>query len=87
MSRTVISPRGQVVLPKAIRDKRRWTAGTKLTVEERPDGVLLKPVEKKKLSVSDLRGIVKYKGPSRSIEEMNDTIDAEVRRRFARGLY
>ena len=34
--------------PKAIRDKRRWKAGTRLTVEERLDGALLKPVEKKK---------------------------------------
>jgi AbrB family looped-hinge helix DNA binding protein len=87
MSQTVVSSRGQVVLPKAIRDKRRWKAGTKLTIEERPEGVLLKPVEQKKLSVADLRGIAKYKGPPHSIEEMNAAIDAEVRRRFARGRY
>ena len=87
MSETVISSRGQVVLPKAVRDKRRWKAGTKLIIEDRPDGVLLKPVEQKKLSVADLRGIVKYKGPPHSIEEMNAAIDTEVRRRFARGRY
>lgn len=75
-------------MPKAIRDKRRWKAGTKLTIEDRPEGVLLKPIEqKKKLSVADLRGIVKYKGPRHSIEEMSAAIDAEVRRRFARGRY
>lgn len=87
MAQTVVSSRGQVVLPKAIRDKRRWKAGTKLVIEDRPEGVLLKPVEQKKLAVADLRGIVKYKGPSHSIEEMNAAIDAEVRRRFARGRY
>ena len=46
------------------------------------------PVEKKKkLTVDDLRGIVKYKGPPHTIEEMNAGIVAEVRRRFARGRY
>jgi AbrB family looped-hinge helix DNA binding protein len=85
---TKVSTRGQVVLPKAIRDKRRWKAGTRLTVEERPDGVLLKPVEKKKkFTVSDWRGMLKYKGPRHTIEEMNAGIEEEARRRHARGRY
>ena len=48
MAQTTVSTKGQIVLPKAIRDKRRWKAGMRLTVEERSDGVLLKPVDKKK---------------------------------------
>ncbi len=88
MSQTIVSSRGQVVLPKAIRDKRHWKPGTKLTIEDRPEGVLLKPIEeKKKLTIGDLRGILKYKGPPRSIEEMNAAIEKEVRRRHARGRY
>ena len=85
---TKISTKGQVVLPKAIREKRRWKAGTRLTVEERPDGVLLKPVEKKKkLTIDDWAGILKYKGPPHTIEEMNAAIEKEVQRRHARGRY
>jgi AbrB family looped-hinge helix DNA binding protein len=88
MAQTTISSKGQVVLPKAIRDKRRWKAGTRLTVEERPDGVLLKPLEKKKkLTIADLRGMLKYDGPAHTIEEMNAGIEAEARRRHARGRY
>jgi len=88
MAQTTISSKGQIVLPKAIRDKRRWKAGMRLTVEERPEGVLLKPAEKKKkLTIADLRGIVKYDGPPRSVEEMNAAIDKEFRRRYARGRY
>jgi AbrB family looped-hinge helix DNA binding protein len=88
MPQTTISTKGQVVLPKAIREKRRWTAGTRLTVEDRPEGVLLKPVEKKKkLTIDDWAGIVKYKGPARTVEEMNAAIDEEFRRRRARGRY
>ena len=37
---TVISTKGQVILPKMIRDQRHWTVGTKLVVEDTPDGVL-----------------------------------------------
>ena len=75
-------------MPKAIRDKRRWKAGTKLTVEERPDGVLLKPVEKKVgRPVAELAGILKYDGPPRTIAEMDAAIVSEVRRRHARGRY
>jgi AbrB family looped-hinge helix DNA binding protein len=86
--RTRLSTKGQVILPKAIRDKRRWKPGIELDIEERPEGVLLKPVErKKKYAIDDLVGIVKYDGPPKSIEEMNAAIEAEVRRRFARGRY
>jgi AbrB family looped-hinge helix DNA binding protein len=82
------SAKGQVVLPKAIREKRRWKAGTRLTVEDRPEGVLLKPIEKKKkLAIDDWAGIIKYKGPARTVEEMNAAIDEESRRRRARGRY
>jgi AbrB family looped-hinge helix DNA binding protein len=85
---TKVSTKGQVVLPKAIREKRRWKAGTRLTVEDRPEGVLLKPIEKKKkLTIDDWAGIIKYKGPVRTVEEMNAAIDEEFRRRHARGRY
>jgi len=39
---TIVSTKGQVILPKAIRDQRHWGAGTRLIVEETADGVLLK---------------------------------------------
>ena len=85
---TKVSTRGQVVLPKAIRDKRRWKAGTRLIVEDRPEGVLLKPVEKKKkLTIDDWAGVIEYKAPARTVEEMNAAIDEEFRRRHARGRY
>ena len=39
---TTVSTKGQVILPKAIRERRGWKAGTRLVVEETPDGLLLK---------------------------------------------
>lgn len=88
MKQTIVSTKGQVVLPKAIREKRRWTAGTHLVVEERPEGVLLRSAgDKKKYTVDDLASVLKYRGPSRSVEEMNAAIEGEFKRRHARGRY
>ena len=39
---TTVSTKGQVILPKAIRERRHWAAGTQLIVEETADGVLLR---------------------------------------------
>lgn len=86
--RTKLSTKGQVILPKAVRDQCHLKAGMEFDIEQRPEGILLKRVDsKKKYTVDDLVGIVKYRGPRRSIEEMNAAIEAEARRRFARGRY
>ena len=75
-------------MPKAIREKRRWKAVTLLTVEDRPEGLLLKPVEKKKkFTIDDWAGILNYKGPPLTVEDMDAAIEKEFRRRYARGRY
>lgn len=40
---TTPSTKGQVILPAVIRKRQHGNPGAKLTVEETPDGVLLKP--------------------------------------------
>ena len=85
---TTVSTKGQVILPKAIRSKRRWDAGTKLVVEDTPQGVLLKAAPLfKPTQMKDVYGAAKYKGPPVSIEDMGAGIEAEFRRRHARGRY
>jgi AbrB family looped-hinge helix DNA binding protein len=65
---TTVSTKGQVILPKAIREQRHWSAGTELVVEDTADGVLLKakpafaPTRPK-----DVFGSLPYKGPAKSI--------------------
>jgi AbrB family looped-hinge helix DNA binding protein len=85
---TTVSTKGQVILPKAIRDQRRWEAGTELVVEDTAEGVLLKakPVFPR-TRPKDVFGSAPYTGPPRSIEEMNAAIAAEVKRRHARNRY
>lgn len=85
---TTVSTKGQVILPKAIRLKRNWNAGTKLIVEDTPEGVLLKPAALfPPTCVEDVFGMLNYKGKPKTIEEMDAAIVAEVKRRHARGRY
>lgn len=82
---TVVSTKGQVILPKAIRDKRRWAAGTRLTIEETSEGVLLKSAALfPQTDLDSVCGMLKYDGPALTIEEMDAAIVREARRR-ARG--
>ena len=40
----IIDARGQIVIPKVLREARNWHAGTSFVVEEVPQGLLLKAV-------------------------------------------
>ncbi len=79
---TVISTKGQVILPKAIRDLRHWAPGTQLIVEDTPDGVLLKPMPAfPETEIDAVFGSLRYHGAPLSIEEMDAAIASEARRR------
>ncbi len=77
---TTLSAKGQVVIPKEVRDRLRLRAGDQLEVIEQAGGVLLRrsPVEAR-LSFEEaerrLRALVRYDGPPVSIEDMNETIE------------
>jgi AbrB family looped-hinge helix DNA binding protein len=85
---TTLSTKGQVILPKSIRERRRWGPGTRLLVEDTPEGVLLKPAPLfPPTRPEDVYGMLKYSGPPKTIEEMDTAITAEVKRRHARGRH
>lgn len=85
---TMLSTKGQVILPKALRDQRGWKPGMKLTVEETPDGVLLKPEPLFPPTTNEeVYGCLKWDGPPISLEEMDAAITEEVRERDARSRY
>ena len=87
-STTTVSTKGQVILPKAIRQRRNWAPGTRLMVEDTPDGVLLKaaPIFAP-TRPEDVAGLLAYRGPPKTLEEMDAAITAELKRRHARGRY
>ncbi|CDX42085.1 Transcriptional regulator, AbrB family [Mesorhizobium sp. SOD10] len=82
---TTISAKGQVILPSAIRKRRGWGAGTRLEVEETPEGVLLKlaPIFAA-AQPNDVFGSLPPRGASKTLEEMDTGVLAEARRRHAR---
>ena len=82
---TVISTKGQVILPKVVRDQLRWSAGTRLTVENTPEGVLLKAIPLfAQTTVSSVFGSLRYTGPALSIEDMDNVIVKEAKSRARR---
>ena len=88
-AKTKLSAKGQVVIPKDVRDALGLTPGQTLDVVQTGGGVLLRPQRKSGRSNDEIlaskRAITsKYKGPPVSIEEINETIDAEYAKRAMR---
>ncbi|MFV0332667.1 MAG: AbrB/MazE/SpoVT family DNA-binding domain-containing protein [Tropicimonas sp.] len=82
---TTVSTKGQVILPKAIRTHRKWGAGTRLVVEETPDGVLLKRAPAfAPTRPEDVFGMLPFAGAPKSLEDMEAGVLAEARRRHDR---
>ena len=84
---TVATSKGQVVIPKQVRDAHGWREGTELIVENTAQGVLLRPKRVfKPTTIDDVVGCAGYKGPARTIEEMDEAIVAEAVRRYKRAV-
>jgi len=80
MTTTVLSSKGQVIIPKPIRSAHHWNAGERLVVEDTADGVLLRPVSVfKRTTLSKVAGSLKWDGPAKSLEEMDEGIARGVR--------
>lgn len=75
MNKTRLSSKGQVIIPKSLRDSRHWQVGQELEVIDTVDGVLLKPVRAvKPAALDELYGCLRYSGPARSLEDMQQAI-------------
>ena len=72
---TVVSTKGQVILPKALRDQNNWGPGTRLLVEQTEQGLLLrKAPHLKPTRIEDVIGMLKYDGPALSVAEMDEAL-------------
>ncbi|OWV79893.1 AbrB family transcriptional regulator [Rhizobium sp. R635] len=82
---TTVSTKGQVILPKAVRQRREWEAGTRLIVEETPEGVLLRQASAfAPTRPADVFGMLPFGGEPKTLEDMEAAILAEARRRHDR---
>ena len=81
METTLLSSKGQVIIPKTIRSSHHWRPGTRFVVEDVQGGVMLKPLSS--FPATDLQsglGCVGYKGAAKSVDEMQAAIDDELAR-------
>ena len=81
---TVMSTKGQVILPKAIREAKNSSAGVRLVAEATPQGVLLRPERPfPPTRPEDVFGSLSSNGKHLAIEDFDKVISDAVKRRYA----
>jgi antitoxin PrlF len=66
-----VTSKGQITIPKAIREHLHVQPGDRLKFFVHPDGtVVILP----KLPITALRGLLRWEGPAATIEDMNEAI-------------
>lgn len=86
MQTTVLSSKGQIIIPKKLRVARRWGPGTQLEVHDTPEGLLLRPAgPTQKVALASglalIRERVGYCGPALSLAQMDAAVLREAARR------
>jgi AbrB family looped-hinge helix DNA binding protein len=82
MATTKLSSKGQVIIPKSIRDAHDWRAGITLDISEHEEGILLRPSRPyARTSLDDVAGCLEWSGPTITIEEMDKAVAEEAGRR------
>jgi AbrB family looped-hinge helix DNA binding protein len=87
-ARARMSSKGQIVVPKQLRDAHGWGAGTEFEFVESGKGVLVQPVQEfdprfPPISTEEfLASRIKIDRPFPTNEEIEETLLAEAARRF-----
>jgi AbrB family looped-hinge helix DNA binding protein len=88
METTRLSTKGQIILPKGMRDSRAWGPGMEFTVEEAGDGVLLRPTARfAATALNEVAGCLRQNRQAKTPAQMRAAIGREAARRHDRGRY
>lgn len=88
MDTTRLSTKGQIILPKSIRDARDWPPGTEFAIEETSEGILLRPSPRfPATTIDQVAGCLRSGTGVESAQQMRAAIAKEVQRRHDRGRY
>ena len=86
MITTILSAKGQIVIPKSLRESRRWRPGTRFIVEETTSGILLKPSRTfPPTRPEEGLGCTGYRGPAIPVPDMDRAVQENIRRRWRKG--
>ena len=71
-----LSSKGQLVIPRKIRELLHWDTGTELTVTPSGKGVTIQPARQNTgKRLERLRGCLSYRGPRISDEQLQAAVD------------
>jgi AbrB family looped-hinge helix DNA binding protein len=88
METTKLSSKGQITLPKSVRDAHNWPLGTEFAVEAVGGGVLLRPLKPfKPTTLQDVIGSTGYSCKAISLADMEKAIARGAKARNARSRY
>ena len=77
-----LSHKSQIVIPKQVRAAHGWQPGLEFIVEDTGDGIKLKPISPySETKAEEIVGCVGYKGPKKSLKEMEAAIAKGARER------
>lgn len=83
METTKLSSKGQVIIPKALRNAHHWNAGLELVVIDTGDGILLKPKTPFEPSVlADVAGLLKDRVEVKTDEEIQAALKKDIRSKW-----
>lgn len=75
MKTTRLSSKGQIIIPKAIRQAYKWPVGQEFLVEQAEHGILLRPQDSfPQTCLDDVAGCLRYTGRAKTLEDMNNAI-------------
>jgi AbrB family looped-hinge helix DNA binding protein len=84
-AKTVVSTKGQVILPKPIRDSKGWDAGKELVVEETREGVLLRAARPfPRTKAEEVFGSLSHHGKRLSEQDIGKALGNAAKRCYAR---
>jgi len=82
METTRLSSKGQIVLPKSVREARSWKPGTEFAVAETSEGILLRPLRPfPPTTIAQVYGCLKYTGRTKTLRQMEKAIAKGVKAR------
>jgi len=81
MESTKLSSKGQVIIPKSLRDARNWKPGTELEIEEAGEALVLRPTQKfPRSKLEDVVGCLSYDGPRKTLKDLEEAISREAKK-------
>lgn len=78
---TTLSSKGQIVIPRQIRQNHGWKPGISFTIIEKDNSLILEPVSTKTTTkLEDVIGSTGYSGKKKSLAQMEAGILEEAKR-------